>query len=106
MERTSNRILYRIQFISNDDDDDVAVRVFSLLNLDESNREKLLPTINELNEQYRFVKFVCDSDGDLNLEYDFPVNGSNPAESATEMVARFVNIINEVYPVFMRKLWS
>ena len=97
---------YRIHFISNDDDNDVAVRVFSLMSVTEANRDKILPVINELNVKYRFVKFVCDSDGDLNVEYDFPVRGSAPAESAGEIVARFVKIINDSYPVLMRALWA
>ena len=97
---------YKIRFISRDNDNDVAVRVFALMSADEANRSKLLPVINELNAKYRYVKFVCDSDGDLNVEYDFPVTGSSPAESAGEIVARFVRIIDESYPVLMRAMWA
>ena len=104
--RINNGPSYKIRFISRDNDNDVAVRVFALMSADEANRSKLLPVINELNAKYRYVKFVCDSDGDLNVEYDFPVTGSSPAESAGEIVARFVRIIDESYPVLMRAMWA
>ncbi|MGI6633917.1 MAG: YbjN domain-containing protein [Christensenellales bacterium] len=97
---------YKIHFISNDNDNDVSVRVYGLLRVDENNRIKLLTTLNELNAKYRYVKFVCDEDGDINIEYDFPVMGSSPAESAKEIVARFAKIIDDSYPVLMRAMWS
>ena len=104
--RVDNGPSYRIHFISNDDDNDVAVRVFGLLKVDEQNKSKLLPVLNDLNNKFRFVKFVCDKDNDINIEYDFPVKGSAPAVSASEMVARFVKIIDEAYPSLMRAMWA
>ena len=97
---------YRIRFISNDDDNDVAVRIYSLLSVEESHRDKILPAINTLNRKYRFVKFVMDNDGDVNVEYDFPVTSPNPAASAKELVIRIVKIVDDSYPVLMRAMWA
>lgn len=97
---------YRIRFISTDNDNDVALRVFSLVSVDEGKRDKVLQVLNDLNCQFRYAKFTCKEDGDVNVEYDYPVACSNPAESAKEMVIRFVNIINHAYPQIMRAIWA
>lgn len=97
---------YRIYFISNDDDNDVSVRVYGLISVDESRREKLIPVINDLNCKYRYVKFVLDNDGDVNIEYDYPIRCLNPAASAGEIVLRFTKIIDDSYPTLMRALWA
>ena len=97
---------YRIRLISTDNDNDVAIRVHSLLSLSGDQRVRILPALNFLNNKYRFVKFVCDKDGDVNVEYDYPVRAVNPAASAREMVNRFANIIDESYPVLMKALWG
>lgn len=97
---------YRIRFISKDDDNDVSVRVFGLVRVETEEKPRILAALNELNVKYRFVKFCCDNDGDVNVEYDYPVNAVNPAASAKEMVIRFTQIIDEAYPVLMRALWG
>lgn len=97
---------YKIRFISRDDDNDVAVRVYSLINVDEPRRIKMLPLLNDLNCKYRYVKFVLDKDGDVNLEYDYPIHCPNPAASAGEIAVRFAKIIDDIYPELMRALWG
>lgn len=97
---------YKIKFISTDEDYDVAVRVFSLISVNEGQRAKIIEALNDLNCKYRYVKFCCDSDGDVNVEYDFTQNGSNPAASAREIVLRVYQIIKDCYPVLMRAMWS
>lgn len=96
---------YRIKFISRDNDNDVAVRVFAFVHSEQKNAEKLYPVLNQLNVKYRYFKLCFDSDGDVNLEYDYPVK-SNPEESALELVVRIVKIIDEAYPLIMRALWN
>ena len=97
---------YRIHLISQDDDNDVEVRVFELAQISEEKKPRMLKLINELNCEYRFTKFTVDEDGDLNVAYDFPVDGENPAACACELVMRFVHIIDEAYPRIMRVLWA
>ena len=97
---------YRIHFYSSDEDNDVEIRVWKLVSLQGDQRVRILPALNFLNNKYRFVKFVCDKDGDVNVEYDYPVHTINPAASAAEMVRRFNNIIEESYPVLMKTIWG
>ncbi len=97
---------YRIRFISNDDDNDVSVRVYGLLSVEGEQKEKVFPALNTLNNKYRFVKFVMDDDGDINIEYDFTVRSVAPEKSAEEIVIRIVKIVDEAYPVLMRAMWA
>lgn len=97
---------YRIRFINTDDDNDTAVRIFGLLNISDDVRPQVMKAVNALNRRFRYAKFVCDDDGDVNIEYDFPVSGSNPAASAREIVIRLVRIVDEAYPELMRAVYS
>lgn len=97
---------YRIRFISTDNDNDVAVRVYSLVSVEESKRANVLTAINKLNRKYRFVKFNMDDDGDVNVEYDYLVNDPDPSASAMELIIRLVKIIDDTYPELMRAMWA
>ena len=97
---------YTIRFISTDEDNDVSVRVFSICTLQGDKRVRILPALNFLNNKYRFAKFVCDKDGDVNLEYDFPVDTINPAACAEELVRAIAQIIDDAYPVMMKAIYG
>lgn len=97
---------YTIRFISQDEDNDVAVRVFDLLSVKEPSRGRVLPVINSLNNRFRYVKFTLEQDGSVNAEYDYPVPTIHPANSAQEMIGHFTRIIDEAYPELMKALWS
>ena len=97
---------YKIKFISADDDNDVAVRVFGLVKVSEDKKDKVLRTLNSLNSQYRYVKYVIDDDGDVNVEYDFPARAVNVESCAEELAVRFVRIIDESYAQIMHAMWS
>ena len=96
----------QIRFISTDDNNDFAVRVFRLICVEPSQRDRIIILLNELNNKYRYAKFCCDSECRINVEYDYPSVGNNPAESAKEILYRFVNIINEAYPYIMKCVWG
>ncbi len=96
---------YRIQFISKDNDNDVSLRVFSIVNVPAAKRSGMLMTLNEINNKYRFFKFALDSDGDVNMEYDFFVR-SNASACAVEAVIRINDILKDVYPMLMKALWA
>lgn len=97
---------YRINFINTDDDSDTAVRVFGLISVEKNKWAKVLVALNKLNSDYRFVKFVLDDDGDVNIQYDFPVRADNVDECAEEIMIRVVQIIDDAYPVLMRAMWA
>ncbi len=95
---------YTIYFISNDDNNNVAVRIFGLVSVDKSRWISILPVLNHLNEKYRYAKFTLDGDGDINLEYDYSISCPDPAASAFEIVTRITRIVNESYPTILRAL--
>lgn len=97
---------YRIRFISTDNDNDVAVRIFSLLSVEDDKRPQVLQALNTLNRRFRFVKFTLDDDGDVNVEYDFPVSAGNLAAASKELVVRIVSIVDKAYPELMKAMWA
>ncbi|MBQ9459888.1 MAG: YbjN domain-containing protein [Oscillospiraceae bacterium] len=97
----------QILFISHDDDNDVAVRSFAVISgVPAEKRAAVLEVINECNDEFRFAKFTIDEDGDINMEYDFPASAAEVGEPACEIAARFVQILDETYPRFMKVIWG
>ncbi|MBE7002681.1 MAG: YbjN domain-containing protein [Ruminococcaceae bacterium] len=97
----------RILFISHDDDSDVAIRAFKVVTgVPDEKRAALLEAVNSCNDQYRFAKFILDEDGDINMEYDLPVETNDVGEIALEIAIRFVQIADEAYPTMMKALWG
>lgn len=99
----------RVQFISQDNDNDVAIRLFGFVNgVSESKMEKMAQVVNECNRKFRYLKFVLDSDRDINIEYDIPLRTTDEAvgAEACEIFIRIMKIADECYPMFMRVIWS
>ena len=106
--RIDNGPLVMAHFFSSDDDNDVAVRVFGIINVKEEKRQQMLQQINDANRKMRYIKFLLDEDGDLNAEYDFPVKLADEqvGEVAVEIFVRLMKILDDVYPDFMRAMWQ
>ena len=97
----------KMLFISRDDDNDVAVRAFNVVRgVSEAKRGEVLKLINSLHAKYRYVRFVLDEDGCIDVEYDFPVEGGNIGEASVEIFVRLAKIIDEAYPQFMKTMWA
>ncbi len=98
-----------VRFISRDDDNDVAVRVAGLLtNTPNEKRARVLEACNILNHKIRYVKFVLDRDGDISVEYDFPIHTPDEGigEMAFEIFVRMMQILDGEYNIFMKALYS
>ena len=61
---------------------------------------------NELNAQYRWVKFFVDNDGDIRGQIDACIDEESCGAECLELVQRSVNIIDGSYPAFMKARWS
>jgi hypothetical protein len=61
---------------------------------------------NQLNKQYRWVKFFVDDDRSIVAKADAIVDFSSVGAECSEMVNRMVGIIDDVYPEFMRLMWA
>lgn len=98
-----------MRFISNDNDNDVATRIFGLIsNIPKEKRSRVMEACNVLNQKIRFMKFCLDTDGDINVEYDFPVHSPDDGigEMAFEIFVRTMQILDSEYNVFMKALYS
>ena len=52
------------------------------------------------------MRFTLDSDGDINMEYDFPVSITEIGEPAYEIAVRFTQVLDEAYPELMKAMWG
>ena len=61
---------------------------------------------NELNKQYRWVKFYVDDNREVVAKADAIVDISSVGAECSEMVDRIVGLIDLVYPEFMKLKWT
>ncbi len=96
----------QIFFISNtvNRGEDLAVRVFQYLSFPEEKKAAILEACNEVNGQYRFVKFVRHDNGNVSIEADMPAEVQNVGAVATELLYRLLDIADAAYPVFEKAL--
>ncbi len=98
-----------MRFISSDNDNDVAARIFGLIsNIPERKRARVMEACNVLNHKIRYTKFYLDTDGDINVEYDFPMSTPDEGigEMAFEILVRMMQILDTEYGIFMKALYS
>ena len=97
------------RFISNDEDNDVAIRVFSLLcKVPDEKRIAVLEACNMLSAKIRFFKFYLNSENDVNVEADLPVrtDDSCVGECCFELFLRIMNILDTEFHVLAEALYS
>lgn len=97
------------RFIRRDNDNDVAARIFGLISsTPKEKRSRVMEACNILNHKIRYMKFYFDPDGDINVEYDFPVHSPNDGigKMAFEIFVRMMQILNSEYSIFMKALYS
>lgn len=80
-----------IHFISMNDNNDVAMRVFHFAKGDPA---KLAGVVNELNCKFRYAKFTL-RDGEVCLEMDIPQETANVGKVAFELLVRSLDIMAE-----------
>lgn len=98
-----------MKFITRDNDNDIAARIFGLITkTPKEKRTRIMEACNVLNRKIRFMKFYLDTDGDINVEYDFPVHSSDECigEMAFEIFVRTMHILDNEYEVFMKALYT
>lgn len=94
-------------FISNDDTNDVSVRVPHFVRYKAKNRRDMLRIANRMNDKYRFVKFTVNDEAEsVTIEYDFAEKTENIGPAAEELFRRVMQIAEEAYPEFMRAIWG
>lgn len=98
---------YTLKFINKDHGKgDVAIRVFGLASCPAKQEYEARVVLNELQRQYRYVRFNMDKDMDINLEYDLPSCTEDIGAIALEMFLRILKIIDDSYPKIMKAVWG
>lgn len=95
-----------VQIFSTDDDDDAAIRIHRLCHAEPGKHASLLSAVNQANGDFRFAKFVLNDNGDVSVQADLPLNVGNVGAAALEITMRLLNIIDNVYPAFMKAIWG
>ncbi len=84
----------------------VNVKSFTIAKIPSNKLMDVYVTLNEINAEYRWIKFYVDPDNEITASGDVLVDPSTAGPECHEILIRYVNIIDEVYPRMMKVLWS
>lgn len=96
-------------FISNDDKNDVIVRIAGLINsVADEKKARLLEAFNTIHLETRYLTFSLSVNGDINVGYDFPafISDDSIGKSAVEVLVRLNQILNQKYSIIAKCLYS
>ena len=97
------------RFISRDNDNDVAVRVFGLVcKVPEERRTAVLEACNRLSGDIRFFKFYLNEEDNVNVEADLPMRTDDGCvgECCFELFIRLMKILDDNFQVIAQALYS
>ena len=93
-------------FFDSDGDPLVCLKCWDIVNFKDEKMASGIIACNELNKQYRWVKFYLDKDNDVVAQIDAYIDAETCGEECLNLVKRVVNITDEAYPTFMKAIWS
>ena len=82
------------------------IKCYSLGHFDDNTYANALITCNNANKHYRWVKFYLDPDNDAVACADAIVSENSVFDEILELIVRMINIVDEIYPEFMKARWS
>ena len=99
--RGDNMKRIEISIFFNEDLDAVGMRSWYVISFDKANLNKVLAAVNQLNCDYKFVKFAVDeSDYSVDAKIDCPIrDDDNAGEIAYDALYYIENIVDEAYLV-------
>lgn len=95
-----------VRSIFDDDGHTVAIRCYRLAHTKADRLDDVLKVCNELNNRFRWVKFVIDKDNDVNIETDCIVSENTAGEVVLELVQRLCGIADDAYPELMKVIYG
>lgn len=98
-----------VRYISNDEDNDVAVRIFGLMHrIPQAKRVAVMEACNTLSAKIRFFKFYLDSSSNVNVEADLPVRTDDDClgECCFELFVRIMSILENEYHILAEALYG
>ncbi len=98
-----------VRYISKDEDNDVAVRIFGLMHkIPEAKRVAVMEACNTLSAKIRFFKFYLDTNASVNVEADLPVRTDDDClgECCFELFVRIMSILENEYHILAEALYG
>ena len=89
-----------------EDGGSINVKSFTVAKVPENKLMDMYVCLNDLNNQYRWVKFYIDSDNEVTVSGDAIIDAESAGKECLEIVIRYVDIIDDVYPNIMKVLWA
>ena len=81
-------------------------KCYDLGHFDDDKYAAGLLACNEANKKYRWMRFYIDSDNDVTVDADAIVSEESVFEEVIEIIVRMLDIVNDVYPMFMKARWA
>ena len=88
-----------------DGDPLVSFKCWSIMSF-KNKEDSALKICNDLNAEYRWVKFYLDSDIEIAASMDAMIDADTCGEECLTLVKRVVSIVDDVYPRFAKARWS
>jgi len=95
-----------VTFFFDKDANSINIKCFSIAKIPAEKLMDIYVVLNELNAQYRWVKFYIDSDNEITVSGDAITDVATAGAECEEILVRYINIIDEVYPRIMKALWA
>ena len=94
-----NKKTIEVRIFFNEDLDVVSMRCWYVISFDKADLDRVLTAVNQINNDYRFVKFVVDeSDYSVDAKIDCPLRDDDIAgEIAYDALFYIENIVDEAY---------
>ncbi len=100
-----NNARYNVLFLFDPNQRAVSLRVPALLQFGPEKAAEMTGVCNENNGAYRWLKFFT-KDNRVWAQADAIITEDNADRVCMELMLRTMKIIDEVYPKYMRALWS
>lgn len=96
-----------MQFFIDDSLLNMQIKQFSLCKITEEKEGDMLKILNELNAEYRWVKFYIDMENkEVTASMDIDPNGEDIGQAGVDAAQLFIDIMNAAYPKIMMTLWQ
>lgn len=84
----------------------VNIKVFSICKVSAEKLMDLYVLLNQLNCEYRWVKFYLNDDNEVTCSGDAVLQPESAGEELYELLSRFLGIIDDLYPRIMKAVWA
>ena len=104
VENSNSTLIMLIVF---DDDNHVRIEGGGFASIPQDKINGMYKVVNQLNDDYRWVKFVVNEAGeDIRVRVDTVVSLDTCADEIFELCLRMTAIVDKAYPVIMKGLWA